>query len=745
MPRIRVAAAQLNLVVGDLDGNEARLLEAYDRAAAVDADLVAFPELAVTGYPPEDLLLRPAFVAHAAESVAKIAARTGTAAAVIGYPELLADGGSGQRRRTLRQRRGAGRLPQAPAAQLRGLRRAAVLRAVRGRRTAVHRRRPAGRTHDLRGRVELRRSGRHPGRRGGGGRGEHQRVAVLRGPRARARGDAGRAGAPRRGADRLREPRGRAGRAGLRRRVDGHRRRRHGPGPRAAVRGGPPRRRPRCPARPPPARPGRSRPARAAPHRRGQREPPRAAVPSTTRRAAPRPGAGGLPGVGARHARLRAEERVRARGPGAVGRRRLVARRRHRRGRARPRPGHRCAHAVALLERGSITDAEALAAEPRHRHADDPHRARARGVHDDARRLLRRVRAGPRRGESPGPGTRHDRDDALEQVRVVGAHHREQERDGHGLLDALRRHGGRVRGHQGRAQDARVRAVRGPQPAAGREVVPRAVIEKPPSAELRPDQSDEDSLPPYAVLDQILEGYVEDDRSIADLVAAGFDRDTVSRAWPRSSTAPSTSAARPRPAPGCRRRRSARTGACRSPTAGPVRWPGGCARTCRSSPSRWRPRLYGSTFILVQDALDDVTPSAFNVLRFGVAVARAPAARRARRDWRGPAPRDHGLGPHPRGRAAPHWAWSGIVAYQTQNVGLHHTSTSNSSFITGLFVVFTPLIAALRYRRAAAPVRWSGRSSCALRRPVPADGCVVPRCRSATASRSSPRSRGRSG
>jgi NAD+ synthase (glutamine-hydrolysing) len=64
---------------------------------------------------------------------------------------------------------------------------------------------------------------------------------------------------------------------------------------------------------------------------------------------------------------------------------------------------------------------------------------------------------------------------------------------------------------------------------AGREIVPRTVIEKPPSAELRPDQKDEDSLPPYAVLDQILEGYVENDLSIAELVAAGFDRDTVTR------------------------------------------------------------------------------------------------------------------------------------------------------------------------------------------------------------------------
>ncbi len=92
MPRIRVAGAQLNLVVGDLAGNEARILDAYERAAAVDADLVAFPELAVTGYPPEDLLLRPAFVAQAAEVLQKVAARTGNTAAVIGFPELLPDG-----------------------------------------------------------------------------------------------------------------------------------------------------------------------------------------------------------------------------------------------------------------------------------------------------------------------------------------------------------------------------------------------------------------------------------------------------------------------------------------------------------------------------------------------------------------------------------------------------------------------------------------------------------------------------
>ncbi|MET0421179.1 MAG: NAD+ synthase [Acidimicrobiia bacterium] len=90
MPRLRVAAAQLDLVVGDLDGNAARILDAYDRAEAAGCDLVAFPELALTGYPPEDLLLRPSFVAQCAEVLDKIAARTGRAAAVIGFPE---DGG----------------------------------------------------------------------------------------------------------------------------------------------------------------------------------------------------------------------------------------------------------------------------------------------------------------------------------------------------------------------------------------------------------------------------------------------------------------------------------------------------------------------------------------------------------------------------------------------------------------------------------------------------------------------------
>jgi NAD+ synthase (glutamine-hydrolysing) len=64
---------------------------------------------------------------------------------------------------------------------------------------------------------------------------------------------------------------------------------------------------------------------------------------------------------------------------------------------------------------------------------------------------------------------------------------------------------------------------------AGRELIPEDVLTKPPSAELRPDQRDDQSLPPYEELDPILELYVEDDRSIAEIVAAGHDRATVER------------------------------------------------------------------------------------------------------------------------------------------------------------------------------------------------------------------------
>lgn len=64
---------------------------------------------------------------------------------------------------------------------------------------------------------------------------------------------------------------------------------------------------------------------------------------------------------------------------------------------------------------------------------------------------------------------------------------------------------------------------------AGHDIIPQPILDKPPSAELRPDQRDEDSLPPYAVLDPILEGYIEYAKSIGDLEDEGFDPATVRR------------------------------------------------------------------------------------------------------------------------------------------------------------------------------------------------------------------------
>jgi NAD+ synthase (glutamine-hydrolysing) len=64
---------------------------------------------------------------------------------------------------------------------------------------------------------------------------------------------------------------------------------------------------------------------------------------------------------------------------------------------------------------------------------------------------------------------------------------------------------------------------------AGREVIPEDVITKPPSAELRPDQRDDQSLPTYDVLDPILQLYVEDDRTAAEIVELGHDEPMVRR------------------------------------------------------------------------------------------------------------------------------------------------------------------------------------------------------------------------
>jgi NAD+ synthase (glutamine-hydrolysing) len=88
---MRLALAQINTVVGDLEGNRDRIVEALDEARDAGADLVLLPELAVTGYPPEDLLLRPGFLRAAERSLAEIARSARGLIALVGTPHLDSD------------------------------------------------------------------------------------------------------------------------------------------------------------------------------------------------------------------------------------------------------------------------------------------------------------------------------------------------------------------------------------------------------------------------------------------------------------------------------------------------------------------------------------------------------------------------------------------------------------------------------------------------------------------------------
>ena len=88
---MRVALAQINTVVGDIDGNAGRVAAALADAGEAGADVTLVPELAISGYPPEDLLLRPAFAAACREALVGVAAGVGRGLAVIGFPEWDGD------------------------------------------------------------------------------------------------------------------------------------------------------------------------------------------------------------------------------------------------------------------------------------------------------------------------------------------------------------------------------------------------------------------------------------------------------------------------------------------------------------------------------------------------------------------------------------------------------------------------------------------------------------------------------
>jgi NAD+ synthase (glutamine-hydrolysing) len=85
MREIRVALAQINVTVGDVEGNADRIISAIREAESLGADIVATPELAVTGYPPEDLLLKPEFIAANRRALDRIAQQTGDIVAICGF------------------------------------------------------------------------------------------------------------------------------------------------------------------------------------------------------------------------------------------------------------------------------------------------------------------------------------------------------------------------------------------------------------------------------------------------------------------------------------------------------------------------------------------------------------------------------------------------------------------------------------------------------------------------------------
>ena len=82
---VRLSIAQINCTVGDLEGNSKKIIEYLQKAKALGADIVSFPELAITGYPPEDLLLKEAFIADNLEALKRVAKAVTDIVAIVGF------------------------------------------------------------------------------------------------------------------------------------------------------------------------------------------------------------------------------------------------------------------------------------------------------------------------------------------------------------------------------------------------------------------------------------------------------------------------------------------------------------------------------------------------------------------------------------------------------------------------------------------------------------------------------------
>jgi predicted amidohydrolase len=89
MAFIRIAQAQVNMVVGDFPGNIEKIIQFITKAREQDADIVTFPELSVCGYPPEDLLLKGGFLADNLRAIEQIKEYTEKIVALIGYADSI--------------------------------------------------------------------------------------------------------------------------------------------------------------------------------------------------------------------------------------------------------------------------------------------------------------------------------------------------------------------------------------------------------------------------------------------------------------------------------------------------------------------------------------------------------------------------------------------------------------------------------------------------------------------------------
>ncbi len=95
MTALKVAGAQIDLIVGDIEGNEERIAKAMAWAEAEGAQVLMLPELALTGYPPEDLVLRPGFVDDNLEALRRLARSSQTCASIVGFVDHAGNNGSG--------------------------------------------------------------------------------------------------------------------------------------------------------------------------------------------------------------------------------------------------------------------------------------------------------------------------------------------------------------------------------------------------------------------------------------------------------------------------------------------------------------------------------------------------------------------------------------------------------------------------------------------------------------------------